>query len=702
MANAILSSMADLARLRRIDLRPDWADAAKGLDRDDEEAIGTYCEAIGWAPPTAYADNPRAHEFPLLVFHPAHGWGVAEQVENNGGLRVVKNGINTIWNDAGDARLYDLVVPLPAGQKKFERAFDVFKEAVFRRKHVLIIAIVATFVVNIIALGTAMYTMQVYDRVVPRGAFSTLAVLAAGVVVALLFDFALRVLRASMLEKEAVAIDTEVSEFFFSRAADVRLDARPPSVGTMAGQLRGLEQVRSVLSSSTLFAFADLPFALLFILVIAMVGGVIALVMAIAFPIAVLMALAFAYLIRNDTKRAHVSGNRKNGLLVEAMDSSETVKANRGQWFLLSRWNSLLDEVHEAELPVKRLQAMAASIFGTLQQMSYVALVAWGAYEVYNNRITMGALIACSIISGRVNGPLIAQLPSLLVQWSYARSSLQMLDNLLELPQDRPDDLDQLRPNRLSPQLTFKDVMFAYPGGRAGVSIPKLEVAAGDRIGIIGPVGSGKSTLLKIMSGLFAPAEGQILIDRLDMSHVADDVLRHHIGYLPQDYRLVNGSLRENILLGLPDPGDDKIMEVAQKTGLANLISSHPRGLDLEISEGGRGLSGGQRVLTGLTRLLLAKPKLMLLDEPTANLDVDTEAQVLQAIQESCGPDTTLIIVTHKMQLVGLVKRLILFANGQIMMDGPTVEVLQRLQKPKTPPQAPNAGPKAAIGANVS
>ena len=204
------------------------------------------------------------------------------------------------------------------------------------------------------------------------------------------------------------------------------------------------------------------------------------------------------------------------------------------------------------------------------------------------------------------------------------------------------------------------------------------------------------------MSGLFAPAEGQILIDRLDMSHVADDVLRHHIGYLPQDYRLVNGSLRENILLGLPDPGDDKIMEVAQKTGLANLISSHPRGLDLEISEGGRGLSGGQRVLTGLTRLLLAKPKLMLLDEPTANLDVDTEAQVLQAIQESCGPDTTLIIVTHKMQLVGLVKRLILFANGQIMMDGPTVEVLQRLQKPKTPPQAPNAGPKAAIGANVS
>ncbi|MEZ5734541.1 MAG: ATP-binding cassette domain-containing protein [Novosphingobium sp.] len=701
MANAILSSMADLARLRRIDLRPDWADAAQDIDRDDEEAIGAYCEAIGWAPPSPYAENPRAHEFPLLVYHPTQGWGVAEQVESNDRLRVVKNGINTVWNDAGQARLYDVIVPLPAGQKKFECAFDVFKEAVFRRKHVLIIAIVATFVVNIIALATAMYTMQVYDRVVPRGAFSTLFVLAAGVIVALFFDFTLRVLRASMLEKEAVAIDTEVSEFFFSRAADVRLDARPPSVGTMAGQLRGLEQVRSVLSSSTLFAFADLPFAILFILVIAMVGGVIALVMAIAFPLAVLMALAFAYLIRHDTRRAQVSGNRKNGLLVEAMDASETVKANRGQWFLLSRWNSLLEEVHGAELPVKRLQAMAGSIFGTLQQISYVCLVAWGAYEVYNNRITMGALIACSIISGRVNGPLIAQLPGLLVQWSYARSSLQMLDNLLQLPQDRPEDLEQLRPNRLAARVSFKDVSFVYPGGRAGVSIPKLDIMPGERIARIGPVGSGKSTLLKIMSGLFAPAEGQILIDSLDMPQVADDILRHNIGYLPQDYRLVNGSLRDNLILGLADPGDDKIMEAAQKTGLVNLITAHPRGLDLEISEGGRGLSGGQRVMTGLTRLLLAKPKLLLLDEPTANLDVDTEAQVLQALQESCEPDTTMIIVTHKMQLVGLVKRLILFANGQIMMDGPTAEVLKRLQKPKATPQAPNTGPKAAIGANA-
>jgi len=703
VANAILSSIADLARLRRIDLRPDWAEAAREIDREDEAALNACCEAIGWAPASAYVEAPRAHEFPLLVFHPAYGWGIAERVESDNRIRALKNGISTSWADADQARLYDLAIPLPAGKQEFNRAFDVFKAAVFRRKHVIVLAIIATVVINIITLVTSLYSMQVYDRVVPRGAFSTLWVLAVGAIVALMFDFVLRIVRANLLEREAVNIDTEASEYFFSRAADVRLDARPPGIGTMAAQLRGLEQVRGVMSSSVLFAFADLPFALFFITIIAMLGGIIAVVMALAFPIAIGLALAFAHLIRDNTRRAQINGNRKNGLLVEALDAAETVKANRGQWFLLSRWNALLEELHDSELPVRRLQAMAGALFGTLQQTSYVCLIAWGAIEVYENKITMGALIACSILAGRVNGPLVGQLPGLLVQWSYARSSLQMLDSILDLPQDRPADIDQLRPNRLAPALAFNNVNFAYPGARSGVSIPKLDIAAGERIGIIGGVGSGKSTLLKLMAGLFAPASGQVLVDRLDMSQVADDVLRHHIGYLPQDYRLVNGSLRDNLLLGLGDPGDDRIMEMARKTGLASLIVNHPRGLDLPISEGGRGLSGGQRVLTGLTRILLAEPKLLLLDEPTANLDVDTEALVLRTLRERVGEDTTLIFVTHKMQLVGLVDRLILVANGQLALDGPTAEVMKRLKRPqaKERPAEGEGGATKPVGAGA-
>lgn len=691
MSNSIVAAIATLARMRRIDLRPDWADAARQVDRDDREGLDLVCQAIGWAPATAYSEAPRAHEFPLLVYHESNGWAVAERVENDNRLGIVKEGISTTWRDADQAHLYDIVIPLPAGKLTFDKAFDVFKSAVFRRKNTILFAVLATFVVNLIALVTSLYSMQVYDRVVPRGAFSTLWVLSIGAIVAILFDFVLRVIRANMLEDEAVKIDTEVSEFFFSRTAEVRLDARPPSIGTTAAQLKGLEQVRVMMSSAALFALADLPFAVLFILVIAKLGGIIAVVMAISFPVAIGVAIVFAKLIREDTAKAQISGNRKNGLLVESLDAAETVKANRGQWYLLSRWNHLLEEVHEAEIPVRRLQTISGTIFGTLQQISYICLIAWGAVEVFENHISMGALIACSILSGRVNGPLLGQLPSLLVQWTYSKISLQMLDGILQLPVDRPADVEQLRPNRLSPALSFSNVGFAYPGARTGVGVQRLEIAAGERIGIIGGVGSGKSTLLKLMAGLYAPQQGQILMDRLDMNQIAEDVLRGHIGYLPQDYRLVNGSLRDNLTLGLSDPGDEAIMEAARGTGLAGLITAHPRGLDLQISEGGRGLSGGQRVLTGLTRLLLAKPKLILLDEPTANLDVDTEALVLKTLAASLQPDTTLILVTHKLQLVNMVGRVFVMGNGGILLDGPTGEVMKRLQSP-----APAAAPPPA------
>lgn len=704
VSNEILAAFADLARLRRIDLRPEWADAAKGIAIDDEDAIDTVCEAISWPPASAYQDNPRAHEFPLLVYHGRYGWGVVERVEDANRLLVVKNGMSTTWDGAAEARIYDVTIPLPASRQNFASSLDVFKAAIMRRKSAIIIAVMATVMINIIAVITSIYTMQVYDRVIPRGAFSTLWVLSFGVIVSMLFDFTLRVLRANLLERESSEMDCEVSEFFFARAADSRLDTRPASVGTMAAQMRGLEQIRSTISSVALFALADLPFALLFIFLIMQLGGPLALVMLIAFPLAMVLSFLFARMIRRDTERSQVTGNRKNGLLVETFDAAETIKANRGQWFLLARWNKLLVDVHESDVPVRRLQAAASAFFGLLQQTAYITMIAWGATRVYSNDMTIGALIACSILAGRVNGPLVAQLPSLLIQWSYTRISLNMLDSILNLPQDHPPEVDLLRPSRLAGQLSISDLVFGYPGGRSGVSIPKLEIRAGERIGVIGGVGSGKSTMLKLMAGLYRPAQGRLLIDKLDMSQIAEDVLRNNIGYLPQDYRLVNGSLRDNLLLGIPDPGDDAIMEAAAKTGLAGMITLHPRGLDLEISEGGRGLSGGQRVLTGITRLLLAKPKLVLLDEPTSNLDPETEALVLRALSDWLEPDMTLVMVTHKMRLAALVSRLMIVASGQIAVDGPTKEVLSSLRqstgaKPQSSnPVVPKTGVTTTVG----
>jgi ATP-binding cassette subfamily C protein LapB len=699
MPETLIATLGDLARLRRVELAPTWADGASPLTLGGGGGdLMQICEALGWPAPTAReAASLRAHEFPLLVHHARLGWAIAHHLEGPTQLAVRTAQGQASWTLGGECALYDVTIPIPAAAGEHANAWSVFRGAVYRRRGHLYVAAVATLVINILALATSLYSMQVYDRVVPRGAFSTLWVLSFGTLAAFGFDYILRNARARLMEEEAVHIDTEVSEFFFSRAGAVRLDARPPSIGTMAAQLRGMEQIRSMISSSTLFLLTDLPFALFFICIIALIGGPIALVSLVTFPVSLALALAVGRMIRSDTQSAQVSGNKKNGLLVETLDAAETIKANRGQWLMLSRWNRLLEELHASELPVKNLQAASGTLFGTIQQIAYIATIAWGAVEVVNHNMTMGGLIACSILSGRINGPLIGQLPNLVVQWSYSRASLEMLDTIMRLPVERPQNREVLRPSRLEGALAIKDLAFSYPGARVGITVPALSIAAGERVGIIGGIGSGKSTLLRLMAGLYAPQQGAILMDRLDMSHIAEDTLRANIGYLPQDYRLINGTLRDNLTLGIADPGDDTLMAAAERTGLARLISAHPRGVDLPISEGGRGLSGGQRVLTGLTRLLLTQPRLWLLDEPTANLDVDTEVQVLSALQRHIDPKATLLLVTHKLQLLGLVERVIVVANGQIALDGPRDQVLAKLKANQS--QAPTAGPTAGAPA---
>ena len=699
MTSPIIRCIADLAQLRRIQLRPDWAKPVF-TELADEEALAEIAETLGWPAPVGLAEAPKAHEYPLLVLHPELGCGVAERFEDQLRIVVLKDGSRHRWTLDEDMRFFDLALPEAPGQKDYARAIDVFIDGISRRKRPLVLAMLATITVNLIALGTSIFSMQVYDRVIPRGSFSTLWALGMGVVVALVFDFILRVVRARLLEDEAAKIDSEVSEFFFARANDVRLDARPPSIGTMAAQLRGMEQIRSTMSSATIFALTDLPFALFFIFIVFQLGGIIALVMLVSFPLSLALAVLLGKLIREDTKKVQISGNKKNGMLVEALDAAETVKANRGGWLLLARWNALIEDLHKHELPVKDLQSISGSVFGTIQQLAYVGMIAWGAVEVFHNNMTMGALIACSILSGRINGPLIGQLPGMVINWAYTRISLEMLDGILKLPVDRSLSQDVVRPNALRGSVSLRGVAFTHPGARVGLEITQLDIRAGERVAVIGGIGSGKSTLLRLMSGLYAPAEGRVMIDSLDAGLIAEDVLRRHVGYLPQDYRLVNGTLRDNLLLGLDDPGDDRLMEAAERTGLDALIAAHPKGVDLPISEGGRGLSGGQRTLAGLTRLHMQEPTLLLLDEPTSNLDVQSEAKVLQALQEKLRPQDTLVMVTHKLQLLSMVQRVILLANGRVVLDGPTNEVIARLtQQTARTPAAPQPATAPAVAA---
>lgn len=682
MSQEIIQLVAELARRRKVELAPTWSDAVADIPGPPSiEQLVILTKTLDWAAPLTGTGQPGPADFPLLVFSASAGWALAEQWEAPGLLRIVAGGQPALWSiEDHDLTFANIAYPAVAAAKTPGQALQIFVDALRRRKRMIIDAALATIVINVLTLGTSLYTMQVYDRVVPRAGFSTLWVLTLGVAIATLFDFILRVVRATMLERESAAIDAEVSEFFFSRALAVRLDARHGGVGTMAAQLRSYDQIRSLLSSATVFAVADLPFALFFIWVIYLLAGPVAAVPLLSFVISIGLGFMFANLIRRQADGVQVGTNRKNGLMVEALDAAETIKSNRGGWSMLARWNRLVAMVEADDYDMKRLSAVAQSASAAIQQIAYVALIAWGAIEIIDGKMTAGALIACSIIAGRVNGPLVIQLPGMIVQATYAKAALKGLDSFLQLPVDREADGEYLRPERMQSQVRLDDISFTYPGARSGIAVKQLTINPGERIGIIGPVGSGKSTLLKILAGLFPPQSGAAYLSGLDMNQIAEDHLRRHVGYLGQEFRLVNGTLREQLTFGLSDPGDDVILAAAQQTGLNKLIAAHPKGLELPISEGGKGLSGGQRSLAGLTRLLMAKPKMWLLDEPTAALDQESEEQALRAIFGSLSAEDTLVLVTHKLQLLNLVQRVIVVVNGQIVLDGPTAAVLEKLR----------------------
>lgn len=556
-------------------------------------------------------------------------------------------------------------------------AKDWFVYAARKRRGVFFEAIFATFVLSVFGLMSALYTMQVYDRVVPTKGFSTLWVLTIGVMMAIFFELVMKLVRSHLVDKASKAIDLELSGVFFSKALAIRSDCRPQTVGTFASQIRHFESVRNFMTSSTLFILADAPFALLFIVVIYFIAGPVAFVPLMMIPIGLIIGLSMRGPIERYTAENMEESNKKNGLLIEAIDGAESVKAASAEWKLEDRWRELTKTITTTDLKSKLLTTFSTSSTQSIQQLSYVGIIATGAYSIVNGDLTMGGLIACSIISGRALTPL-AQMPNMIVQWKHAKIALDVLDGIMAMPSER-EHKRLVVPDSCKGEVKLKQVAFAYEENAPQVAIEKLSFKPGDRVAILGAVGSGKSTLIKILSGLYQPQQGGVFLDDMDMSLVANEFVREHIGYLPQEVRLFNGTLRDNLVLGLPALSDSQILKAAALTGLDQAIQNHPNGLEINISEGGKGLSGGQRQLVGLTRLLLARPKVLLLDEPTASMDTRLEEFVMKHLFDQLPDDSVIVLATHKAGVLKHVNRIVVMDSGKVTLDGPKQEVLDYL-----------------------
>ena len=642
-----------------------------------------------------YSGEPESHktvtpdQLPAMAYHSTFGWGVAEVVDIKGGL-IISDGTGTQQTSSAAeyAQLQLFVLPAPTRTETLT-AWQMIRGALLRHRKTLIHAGIATALVNVISLMISIYSMQVYDRVIPTGGVATLVVLTVGVVLASLFEFGLKWLRGHAIDQIGALVDTDVSRQLVSRLLGTRLDARPAQVGTLAAQIKGFDSIRSLMTSGTLFFAVDMPFAILFLAVIAMLGGLTVIAPLIVVILSVVLGLHASRRVQALSEQSQLNSNRKFGALVEAIETGETLKASAGEWRFLRRWNHLVEELAVTDLALRNHNSSTTYVVTLLQGVGYVAMIAAGALLAMEGKLTTGGLLACSILNGRAVSPLL-QLPSLLVQWSQAKSALAALDQVLALPLDAAQDSEQLTPEQTHGEILADGLRFGYADApNSSVMLQNtLQIRPGEHIGILGEIGSGKSTLLKLLAGLYKPTAGSIRLDGIDLVHLNPSYLRHTLGYLAQDYRLVGGTLRENLTLGLADPGDAALLEACKASGLIAFINAHPKGLAMPISEGGRGASGGQRQLIGLTRLILSNASIWLLDEPTASLDGNTEARVLGMLRErSAG--RTLITVTHKQSLLPLFDRLIVMANGRIALDGPRDAVLARLQGAANPAPQP-------------
>lgn len=560
-------------------------------------------------------------------------------------------------------------------------AFEWFWGTLWRFRHFYVESMVATVVANILTLASVFFTMNVYDRVVPTQAYASLWTLAIGTTLAAVMEFVMRWLKARLVDLGGKKADLAINATLLREIMSIRLEHRPQSVGIFASSMRDFESLRDFFSSSSLVLLADMPFVLLFLLLIGIVGGHIVWVPALAVPLLVAVGLWAQRPLMKAMRENMKEAGDKQSVLVESVLNLELLKAHNAESYLQRRWEAANQAGADSYKTMRSLTNWMMGFTTMVQQLVTVGMVVVGVYLIHANQLTLGGLIAAVILSGRAIGPL-ASVMSLASRFQQARTSLETLDGLMKRPRDRVDGRNYVVPEKVNGAIEALSVEFAYPGEHRIPVIRKLSmnIPAAQKVALLGRVGSGKSTLLRLMAGLYAPLAGSVRLDGVDIQQLEPADVRSYIGYVGQEPQLFMGTLRENLTLSDSWISDNKIHDVLKALGLYEMVASHPRGLDMLITEAGGGLSGGQRQLLSIARMMLREPKIVFMDEPTANMDQNTEARVI-AVLKNWLQGRTLLMSTHRPQLLEWADAIAVIEAGQCAAYGPKQEMIDKLSR---------------------
>jgi len=555
-----------------------------------------------------------------------------------------------------------------------------FWSTIWESKNIYRDVLIASILINIFAIAAPMFTRLVYDKVVPNLAFETLWVLASGIFVVFLFDLLLKLMRSYFIDVAGKKSDILISSKLFSKVLGIRMEAKPASVGAFAKNLQEFESIREFFTSATIGSLIDLPFALMFLALIWLMAGNLVFV-----PVAgVVILIIYALLIQGPLRRTIEEGSRlasqKYANLIESLAGLETVKLFSAQSQFQFRWEEAVAHMANWNIKSRRITDSIQNTAGFVQQSTNVGMIIFGVYLIAEGELTMGGLIAATMLSGRAIGPLV-QLSLLSTRYNQAKSSMTLIEQVMSMPDEQEEGKRYIHRPIIQGHIALDKVTFHYPDSPiASVRDLSLTIAPGEKVAIIGRIGSGKTTLERLIMGLYKPTEGHVRIDDTDMEQLHHVDVRRNIGCVPQDSNLFYGSVRDNITLGRPLVDDRDVMDAANRAGVTAFTQQDPAGLERQVGEGGGLLSGGQRQSIAIARAFLGRPPVLLMDEPTSAMDNRSEMHIKHQLSQLL-PSETLLLITHKTSMLDVVDRVIVMEKGSIIADGPKAKVLSDLKQ---------------------